>query len=151
VADHSGVRKLSILILPVLAACLLAGSSEAGNPLAGLPSGWSHATINVLIKRQPHTLIYDRGQVVAFTAGSLTLRERDGSVVVINVAPNAKVVIAGRPASLSQVRRLEIATTMSIDGAPATTVRVQIPAAVAKAIRREAIAGSAIRKRGGSG
>ena len=56
---------------------------------------------------------------------------------MINVSPSAKVVIAGQPASLSQVRRLEIATTMSIDGAPATTVRVQIPPGVAAAIRRE--------------
>ena len=131
------MRKLSIPILSLLAACVLAASSQAGNPLAGLPTGWSHATINVLIKRQPHTLIYDRGRVVAFTASSLTLKERDGSVVVVNVSPTAQIFIAGQPASLSQVRRLEIATTMSIDGAPATTVRVQIPPGVAAAIRRE--------------
>ena len=43
---------------------MLAAPSQAGNPLAGLPAGWSHATVNVLIKRQPHTLIYDRGRVV---------------------------------------------------------------------------------------
>ena len=45
---------------------------------------------------------------------------------MINVSPSAQVRIAGQPASLSQIRRLEIATTISIDGAPATTVRVQI-------------------------
>ena len=32
------------------------------------------------------------------------------------LSPDAQVVIAGQPSSLSQVRRLEIATTMSIDG-----------------------------------
>ncbi len=90
----------------------------------------------MLIKRQPHTLIYDRGRIVAFTSSSLTLRERDGSVVVIDVSPAAQVQIAGQPASLSQVRRLEIATTISIDGAPATTVRVQIPPGLAAAIRK---------------
>ena len=60
------VRKLSILILPVLAACVLAVPSQAGESGArGFPPGWSHATINVMIKRQPHTLIYDRGRVQA--------------------------------------------------------------------------------------
>jgi hypothetical protein len=137
------VRKLSILILPVLATCMVAMPSQAGNPLAGLPAGWSHATVNVLIKRQPHTLIYDRGRVVASTSSSLTLREGDGSVVVINVSPSAQVRIAGQPASLLQVRRLEIATTISIDGAPAITVRVQIPPGVAAAIRREVRRGGA--------
>ena len=46
---------------------------------------------------------------------------------MINVAPSAQVRIDGPPATLAQVRRLENATTISIDGAPATTVRVQIP------------------------
>jgi hypothetical protein len=74
--------------------------------------------------------------VVAFTATSLTLREGDGSVVTIDVSPDAEVRIAGQPASLSQVRRLEIAMTTSIDGAPATVVRIQIPPGLAAVLRR---------------
>jgi hypothetical protein len=125
---------LTLVLLAAAAACALA--AKAANPTAGLPPGWSHATVNVVIRRQVHTLVYDRGRVIAVTPTSLTLRESDGTMPTIAVAPNAKIVIAGRPATLAQVRRLEIATTMSIDGAPATTVRVRIPPAVAAALAR---------------
>jgi hypothetical protein len=139
------VRALLLPVVLALAVCLLAGPTQAAGPLASLPPGWSHASINVVIRHVPHTLTYDRGRVVAVSASSLTLRERDGSLVTVAVDPASKVVIAGQPGSLSSVRRLEIATTMSIDGAPATTVRVQIPPGL-----RAAIAAVAL-KRGSAG
>ena len=41
------------------------------------------------------------------------------------------MTINGQPASLSQVRRLETATTLAIDGAPASKVAVRVAAALA--------------------
>lgn len=99
-----------------------------------LPPGWSHAQINVTINGSPHTLIYDRGRIIAVSATSVTLRERDGSVWTIAVSAATQITIDGQPASISQVRRLETATSMSIDGGPATRLSVQIPAGLAAAL-----------------
>ncbi len=112
-----------------------AGASSLGVP--GLPPGWSHAEINVTIRHQPHTLIYDRGRVTAVTATSLTLREHDGSVVTVDVSPASRVTVAGRPGSLAEVRRLEIATTLRVDGGAATKVTVRIPPGLAAALARQ--------------
>jgi hypothetical protein len=123
------VGKLILTVVSAVAALALAGGVGAAQILRGpnLPPGWSHAEINVVIKHQPHTLTYDRGQVQLVNASSLTLKERDGTVWTINVASTATITINGAPAQLSQVRPRETATTVAIDGAPAVSVRVQIP------------------------
>jgi hypothetical protein len=46
----------------------------------------------------------DRGQIAAAAPGSITLRERDGTLVTIQVAANARVVGLGRPADVSELR-----------------------------------------------
>jgi len=131
-------------IVSVGALALVGAAGAIKIPRPSLPAGWSHAEINVVIKHQPHTLIYDRGRVVAVTASSLVLRERDGSVVTIAVSAASQIRIAGQPGVLSQIRRLEIATTVGVDGGPAALVTVQIPPRVAAAIaRQQARAGAA--------
>lgn len=128
------------LLLSLLAGLAIAlPGAAATETLASpsLPAGWSHAEINVTIRHVPHTLVYDRGRVTAVTSSSLTLLERDGNVassVVIDVSPTAQITIAGQPGTLADIRPLEIATTLSIDGAAATKVTVQIPPRVAAAI-----------------
>jgi hypothetical protein len=136
VVSISIVRKLLVSGIVVPAALALAGAAWAARvpPQPQLPPGWSHAEINVIVRGAPHTLVYDRGRVQAVSASSITLRERDGSSVTINVASTSRVTIDGSPASLSQVRRFELATTLQIDGAPATRVTVQIPPGLAAAI-----------------
>jgi hypothetical protein len=128
------VSKLPLLAVSAVAALALAAAGGAAQILHGpnLPPGWSHAEINVVVKHQPHTLTYDRGRVQIVTAGSLTLKERDGTVWTINVAPTAKITIGGAPAQLSQVRPREIATTVAVDGGAAVSVRVQIPSGLAR-------------------
>jgi hypothetical protein len=127
------VHRFALLTAVVLAACALASPGQAASPTAGLPPGWSHASINVVIRHVAHTLTYDRGRVTAVAASSLILRERDGTVVTIAVSPTARVLIAGRPGSLAQVHRQDTATTMSMDGAPASLVKVQVPRGVTSA------------------
>jgi hypothetical protein len=138
--DHHLVRKLTISALTVLAAAALAGAAGAMRlPRApNLPAGWSHAQINVVVRGVAHTLTYDRGRVVSIGAGSLTLREPDGTMQTIGVDASAQIRIAGQPGTLDQIRRLEIATTVSVDGGPAAVVKVQIPPGVAAALARQA-------------
>lgn len=46
----------------------------------------------------------DRGQIVTAVSGSITLRERDGTFVTIQVAPNVRIVVLGRPGDSSELR-----------------------------------------------
>jgi hypothetical protein len=117
-----------------LAASVLAGGAGAIRlpPPPNLPAGWSHATVNVVIRRVPHTFTYDHGRVAAVSSTSLTLREPDGSIVTIAVDSNTRVKIGGRPATIDQVRRLEMATTVTVDGGAAALVQVRIPPAPAQ-------------------
>jgi hypothetical protein len=119
-------RVISLAALIAVLAC--ASVAAAAGPAASLPAGWSHAEINVIgAGGKPHTLIFDRGRVQSVGASSLTLKERDGSVVTIRVAPNAVVRIGGRLASFDQIRPGFRATTLGIDGLPATRVVVTRP------------------------
>jgi hypothetical protein len=140
--DHSAVRKAWLTATVLLAAFVLTASAAALGPRASLPPGWSHAEINVVIKGQPHTLTYDRGRVTSVGPSSLTLRERDGSIVTINVSTTTRITITGQPASLAQVRPLEQATSVSIDGGPAATLDVRIPPLVAAILARQARRGN---------
>ena len=47
-----------------------------------------------------HDYRLDRGVIRAKAPGSLTLRERDGQVVTIAVAPNAEIFLRGAPIPL---------------------------------------------------
>jgi hypothetical protein len=105
------------VVLTVLALALAASAASAT-----LPTGWSHAQVNVLINRKPHTLIYDRGLVTQIARASLTLKEGDGSVVLVRVAKSATVTLDGLPSSFAQLRRGEFAQTVRVDGAPARQV-----------------------------
>jgi len=106
-----------------LAALACSGGAFAAGPAAQLPAGWSHAEVNVSGPRGlPHTLIYDRGRVQSVGSSSLTLLERDGSIVTIEVATNAVVRIGPRPASLAEVRPGAQVRTLRVDGKPATRV-----------------------------
>jgi hypothetical protein len=117
-----------ILIAALVAAFVLSGGALAAGPAASLPAGWSHAEVNVTGPRgHAHTLIFDRGRVQSVASSSLTLKERDGSVVTIQVAPRAVVRVNGRRGSLDQILPGYTATTQGVDGRPANLVRAFQP------------------------
>jgi len=69
-----------------------------------------------------HDYRIDRGRVRAVSPASLTLRERDGTVVVVPVAPDADVRLGGLAVPLVRVRRGFVATTIREGDAPARKV-----------------------------
>ena len=97
-----------------------------------------------MIKRQPHTLTYDRGRVQAVTptladaAGARRERRDDHGR-----ADDARSTIDGQPGDARRRSAArEIATTRRRStAAPAATVRVQIPPRLAAAIARAPAAG----------
>jgi hypothetical protein len=70
-----------------------------------------------------HLYRVDRGFIRSKANGSLVLRERDGSLVTIAVAPNAAITVNGQPAPYSALRRGMAATVIRDGDAPATEVR----------------------------
>jgi hypothetical protein len=129
-ADSSVMRRAVVTAAVVLAAGLAqvagAGTRGGGNPppFPRLAGGWSHAEINVVIAKQPHTLILDQGRVIAVTASQLTLLETGNpTAVAIPLAPTTRIMIGGRAAQWSELRRRMTAATMRIDGGAAVRVR----------------------------
>jgi hypothetical protein len=116
-----------IVFVGVVAATLaLAAAAAARLPGPGsLPAGWSHAEINVTIRRVPHTLIYDRGRLRTVSPSELTLRERDGSIATIPLAADTRVVVDGRPGSAADLRPGMVALTLRVDGGAARQVRAR--------------------------
>jgi len=71
-----------------------------------------------------HDYRIDRGRLRARpSGGSVTLRERDGSIITIAVAPAASVTLGGRPVPLSALRRNMLVTVIRDGDAPAFELR----------------------------
>jgi hypothetical protein len=69
-----------------------------------------------------HDYRLDHGRIRAITPTSLTLAERTGDVVTIQVSPTAQVTIGGRPAPYTTLRKKMDATTIRDGSAPADKV-----------------------------
>lgn len=69
-----------------------------------------------------HDYRVDRGKIRAIAQGSLTLLERDGTLVTVPVADTADVRLGGVAVPLAKLRRGFVATTVRDGTAPASTV-----------------------------
>jgi hypothetical protein len=69
-----------------------------------------------------HDYRVDRGRIRQVTASSLTLAEKDGTLVSIPVASTASVTLGGRTVLLKQLKRGFTATTVRDGSAAAATV-----------------------------
>jgi len=69
-----------------------------------------------------HDYRVDRGRVRQVTSSSLTLVEKDGTVVSIPVASTASVTLGGKTVLLKQLKRGFTATTVRDGPASASTV-----------------------------
>ena len=117
-----------LLLVAVTALLAVPGNALGADPAAALPAGWSHAQVNVVGPRgRPHTLIYDRGRVQSVGSSALALLERDGSVVTIQVAPDAVVRLNGLRTQLASIRPGDVARTLGVDGRPASKVTATRP------------------------
>jgi hypothetical protein len=118
--------KLATLIAALaLVATSGAGAGAGGAPpqIPQIPATWSHAEINVKIKKVPHTLLVDQGKITEITTTQVTLREQDGSIRVIPLSDQTIVTVDGRRAAISDLRRRMTATTLRVDGGAAVRVR----------------------------
>jgi hypothetical protein len=133
--------KASLAAVAAVAAALMlpgAGSSATRSVLGAgaLPGGWTHAEINVFVKGAAHTLVFDRGRVIAASPTGLTLREADGTPVQVPLDANTQVIVDGRSGTVADLRRGETAVTQRVDGGPAQTVRAHVPPRLARRLGR---------------
>jgi len=119
-------RTVVMLVALALLACTAAATALGAPRVPGFPAlagQWSHAEINVTIKRVPHTLILDQGRIRKASDTEITLLEPDGTLAVIAVSPQTIVQIRGRRRDISVLRRRMLVQTMRIDDGAAVRVR----------------------------
>jgi hypothetical protein len=120
------MRRFAILFAALtLLACAGPAAGAGGGPpqIPRIPGTWSHAEINVTIKKVPHTLIVDRGKIAEITTTQLVLREGAGVNEVIPLSAQTLITLDGQPATISDLRRRMTATTLRVDGGAAVRVR----------------------------
>ena len=121
---HRLVIPLTALSLLACAGTALAGGGGNVPPIPRVSGQWSEVSINVTIRRVPHTVILDRGRIIQVAATQITLRESfPRSTVVVPLSPQTLVVIDGLPATPGDLRRKMSVVTMRIDGGAAVRVR----------------------------
>jgi hypothetical protein len=116
---------IGLLVLLLAAGAAGARGGPPPPPFPHLAGAWSHAEINVKIRKDPdpHTLILDRGRVRRATLTQVTLVETNGVVVVIPVSPQAIITVDGLSTGMWAIERKMVAQTMRIDGGAAVRVR----------------------------
>ena len=119
------VLGIALLLAVNVALWLVAGGLALPRSLGAYLFGPKLVRAEVLVQDGGvvHDLRVDRGRVLAVNGSSLTLRERDGTVVTVQVAAGADVY--GYVSSVFAIRRGMRATTVREGGGPATTVVVQ--------------------------
>ena len=125
------MRKLVALTMLVAALGLVSGAAAGvkGNQPPGFPqlAGlWSHAEINVTIKKVPHTLILDRGRIIKVAPDSITLRAFDGTVTQIPYSATTIIKFRNVPVTSLALRRGLYAETMRIDDGAAVRIRLTL-------------------------
>ena len=70
----------------------------------------------------PHDYLLDHGRIRQVGASTVTLRERDGTVVTINVSPTARIKLNGKNASFLQLQKGMMALTIHDGDKPADQV-----------------------------
>lgn len=117
---------LSLAAILTLNAALWLASSGVALPsgLATYFLGPKMVRSEVLLKDATgvHDYYLDQGKIRAITPTSITLAERTGELVTIQVAPTAQVSINGRPAAYTALRKRMDAVTFRDGSAPAYRV-----------------------------
>jgi len=122
-------KTIATLAALVLLACSGTALARGGPHAPRVPAfprllgQWSHAEINVTIKRVPHTLILDQGRITKASGTEITLLEPDGTPAVIALSPQTIVQIKARRRDASALRRRMFVQTMRIDDGAAVRVR----------------------------
>jgi hypothetical protein len=105
--------------------------AQLGHALPGLPSLFGANMIRAEIVTKSggvlHDYRVDKGRITAISGRTLTVNERDGTVVSIQVAGATRVTINGAFATFGQLRRGMKVQTIREDDGPAQNVDATRP------------------------
>ena len=118
--------RLAAAALGALAATLVLVPTSLGESIARSLLGPGLVRAEAIVKENGIVRDYrlDRGRVRAAGRGAIVLKEADGTIAVVPVAPDARIELAGRLVSFSAIRRGMHATTLREGGAPAHRVQL---------------------------
>jgi hypothetical protein len=130
--NNANVRKRMILLVVALllamnAALLVVAPGQAlPRSLGAYFFGPKMVRAEVIIRDGNATRDFrlDRGRVRAIGRDSITLLERDGTIVVVPVASNAEILHNGRRVQYRALRRGQEVVTVRESGRPADVVRI---------------------------
>jgi hypothetical protein len=120
---------LAVSVL-VLNASLWLASGIAAGPLAGIGDYFFGPKLVraevVMFDGSLQDWRIDRGRIRSTAGRALMLKERDGTVVTIPVAPDARIDLNGRPIVFERLRNGMQATTIRLGDEPASTVKATV-------------------------
>jgi hypothetical protein len=111
------------LSLLAFAGAAAAGVRGTPPPFPKLGGKWSHAEINVTVRKEPHTLVLDHGRIMRVSATQLVLRRFDGTPATIPVASSTIVTLGGFRTDVTGLKKGEYAETMIVDAGAAVRVK----------------------------
>ena len=116
-------RLLAAVLGAALATAILVPTS-LGESIAESLFGGGFVRAEVIVKRGGilHSYRLDRGRIRAFDRASLTLREADGTMVVVPISPTTRFHLGGVRVRFAAVRIGMIATTRRDGDQPAQQV-----------------------------
>ena len=86
----------------------------------------ARAEVVLVVNGVVHDYRIDQGRVRGVRPGGLELIERDGTVEVVAIAPDARVQVNGLPAPLRAIRRGMLVVVVREGDSPATMIRARI-------------------------
>ena len=123
------------LALGVAVLVLAAGGATAAAVLPGGPErdlgayffgpGMARAEVVMVVNGVIHDFRIDQGRVRGVRPNGIELIERDGTVEVVPIAPDARVQVNGLPAPLRAIRRGMLAVVVREGDGPATMIRAR--------------------------
>ena len=118
--------KLLAAALGALLMAIVLVPTSLGESIAQSLMGRGLVRAEIVVKRDSAVLVYrvDRGRVRAFNRSSLTLRELDGTIVVVPISPATRFELGTRVVGWNAVRRGMNATTTRVGDAPAERVQL---------------------------
>jgi hypothetical protein len=121
---------VSLVALGICIGLLIAVLSAFGGSRAALADlfgpGLIRAQVVIFANGQDSEINYSRGKIIALSANSITIKEKDGQVEHFDIAPGARITREGTFVALSAVRRGMQAQVFRPGSAPANRVDVTL-------------------------
>ena len=120
------LHRASLIALGICIGLLIAASlgvrDEAHRPGRPLRAGLIRAQVVIFANGQDSEINYSRGRIVAVTATSITLKEKDGQIEHFDVAGGARITLGNAFVALSSLHRGMQAQVFRPGDAPANRI-----------------------------